>query len=39
MEEEKKLEAPATAEAKQAPEVSPKEAKENRPHGDRPRGC
>ena len=38
MEEEKKLEAPATAEAKQAPEVSPKEAKENRPHGDRPRG-
>lgn len=38
MEEEKKLEAPATAEAKQAPEVSPKEAKENHPHGDRPRG-
>ena len=38
MEEEKKLEAPATAEAKQVPEVSPKEAKENHPHGDRPRG-
>ena len=40
MEEEKKVEAPAVAEAnKKAPEVAPKEQpKGNRPHGDRPRG-
>ena len=40
MEEEKKVEAPAVAEAKveKAPEVAPEQPRANRPHGDRPRG-
>lgn len=39
MEEEKKVEAaPEAAKAEKAPEVAPREARENRPHGDRPHG-